>query len=48
MTVRGKDGADAHGNGRHGYPKDWPGAYASSLKKQIFNEGRGSPHPGNA
>ena len=30
--------ADACGNGRHGYPKDWPGAYASSLKKQIFNE----------
>ena len=35
--------ADACGNGRHGYPKDWPGAYASSLKKQIFNEvGRAS------
>ena len=30
--------ADACGNGRHGYPSDWPGAYASSLKKQIFNE----------
>ena len=30
--------SSACGNGRHGYPKDWPGAYASSLKKQIFNE----------
>ena len=32
--------ADAWGNGRHGYPSDWPNAFASALKKQIIQRSR--------
>ena len=30
--------SSACGNGRHGYPSDWPNAFASALKKQIMQE----------